>query len=154
MSPKALTRSRPSMSEDWLSIYGVVRTRLAKLDERIGGHAGLEFVIRIVDVDLDSIHERHAFLVGLDALGRELRARRDERDSARIFLPGIGVGGYGSVLPPTDLAEISFADVGAQPYVIEVGEGHHRGPRLHHFSELGLSHHDDAREGRAQHRIA
>src|SRR5262249_13699534 len=139
MSPKALTRSRHSMSEDWLSIDGVFRMRLAELDERVGGHPGLEFVIRIVDVDLDSIYERHAFLVGLDALGRELRARRDERDSARIFLAGIGVGGDRSVLPPADLAEIGLADVGPQPYVIEIGERHHRSPRFHHFSDLRLA---------------
>src|SRR5215472_18218365 len=149
MSPKALTRSRHSMSEDWLSIDRAFSMQLAELDERVGGHPWLEFVIRIVDVNLDSIHERHPFLVGLDALGRELRARRDERDSARIFLAGIGVGGDRSVLPPADLAEIGLADVGPQPYVIEIGERHHRGSRLHYFSELGLSHHDDAREGRA-----
>src|SRR5262245_2110939 len=100
------------MSEEWLSIDGVFRTRFAELDECVGGHPWLEFVIRIVDVDLDSIHERHAFLVSLDALGRELRARRDERDSARIFLAGIGVGGDRSVLPPADLAEIGAAGVG------------------------------------------
>jgi hypothetical protein len=43
-----------------------------EIDVGVRGHAGLEFVIGIVDIDLDAIDERDAFLVGLNALGREL----------------------------------------------------------------------------------
>ena len=44
----------------------------------VSGHARFEFVIGIVDVDLDAIDESDAFFVGLNALGREFGTRGDE----------------------------------------------------------------------------
>ena len=60
---------------------------------RVGRHARLQLVIRIVDVDLDAIDQRHPLLVRLHALGRELSIGRDERNAPVILLAGIGVGG-------------------------------------------------------------
>jgi len=51
-------------------------------------HARLEFVLRIVEIDLDSIDQRHTFLMRLNAFGRELGLRRNERDTAVMSLAG------------------------------------------------------------------
>ena len=128
--------------------------RRREFDVRIGRHAGLQLVIGIVDVDLDAVDERDALGVGLHALGRELGIGRDERDAPVILLAGIGVGGDGCILAPVNLAEVGFGDVGAQPDVIEVGEGDDGRAGRDHFAEFGLAHGDDAGRGSTQRCVA
>ena len=78
----------------------------------------------------------------------------DEGDAAFIGLARIGIGRDGRFLIVTNLADVSFVDVGAQPDVIEVGERHHRRAGHHDLAKLRLADLDDAGERRAQHRIA
>ena len=54
-----------------------------ELNLRVHRHVGFQFVVRVVDVDLDAIDQLHALLLGLNLLGRELGLRGDERDAAR-----------------------------------------------------------------------
>src|ERR1035437_796463 len=126
----------------------------AEVNCRVCGHPGLQFVTGIFDVDFDSIDQRHALLVSLDALGRELGLGSDEGDLPRIRLAGPGVGVNRRRLAPSDSTEIGFGHVGAQPDVIEVGNRDDGRARLHHFAELGLTRDNDARERRAQSGVA
>src|SRR5208282_2721940 len=149
---KSLTRSRTTTvlsSTTVAALHG-----RAELNRRVRVHPGLQFVTGIFNVDLDSVDERHPFLVGLDALGRELGLGRNERDLPRIRLVGVGVGVHRRGLAPSDATEIGFCHVRAQPDVIEVGQRDDGRARLHHFAELGLTRENDARERRAQSRVA
>ena len=71
-----------------------------------------------------------------------------------IRLAGISVGVNRRRLSPSDSAEVGFRHIGAQPDVIEVGQRDDRRAGLHHFAELGLAHQNNARERRAQGRVA
>ena len=52
-----------------VSMAGGADAGRGQLDVRVGGHAGLELVVGIVDVDLDAIDERDALLVVCTLLG-------------------------------------------------------------------------------------
>ena len=121
-----------------------------QLEMRVGGHAGLQLVIGVVDIDLDAVDERDALLIGLHTLGRELGVRRDERDAPVILLAGISIGGDGCVLPPVNAAEVRLRDIGAEPDVIEIGERDHRSAGRDDFAQFRLAHRNDARRRREQ----
>ena len=111
-----------------------------QIEMSIGRHAGFEFVIRIVDVDFDSVYKRHALLVSLNALGRELRVGRDKGDSSVVLLTGISVGGYCRVLAPMNTSEIGLGNVCAKPDAIEIGDGDYWSSRGYDFTEFALAH--------------
>src|SRR5271168_3764313 len=76
-SPKLRLSPRTSIALELDSIARNVSVRFVQIDGGIGGHPGLEFAIRIIQVDLDPIDQCHPFLVSLDALGSEFSAVRD-----------------------------------------------------------------------------
>ena len=67
-----------------------------------------------------------------------------------VLLAGIGVGGDGCFLAPVNAAKIGFRDVGAQPDVIEVGEGDDGRAGRDNFAEFGLAHGDHTGRRRTQ----
>ena len=115
-----------------------------EIEMSVGGHARLQFMIEIVDIDLDSINKRDSLLICLNALGSELGVRGNEGDAPVLLLPRVGVGGDVCVLAPVNTAEIGFGNVCAQPYVIEIGDGDHRSSGRNHFAELSLADRNDA----------
>ena len=116
----------------------------------VGGHAGLQFVIGIVDIDLDAVDERDSLCVCLHALGRELGVRRDERNASLVLFAGIGVGSDCCLLAPVNAAQVGLGDIGAQPDVIEIRKRDHGRTGLSHFSQFRLAHGNDAGRRRAQ----
>src|SRR5580704_2301736 len=90
---------------------------LVNLNADVGGHARLEFEIRIVDVDLHEINESDALGGRLHSLRRELGLRGNERYAAMIGFAGICVRGHGTILTPVNFAEICFRHVDLHPDV-------------------------------------
>ena len=62
----------------------LITHQLVDLDVGIGGHARLQFVVRIFHVHLDAIDQHHPLLLGLHALGRELRVGGDDGNVSAI----------------------------------------------------------------------
>src|SRR5271168_305661 len=154
-SPKRLLSPRT-----WIASLGMNRQRQVRrrrrrnIDQSIGRHAGFELVLRIIDVDLDPVNQGHALLMRLDALGREFRIGSDKGDAAGEGLALITISGDSRGLTPSNMLQVGFADISAQPDVIEVGERHHRGARQHDFAQFGLADQHDSGKRRAQDGIA
>src|SRR5215831_20892460 len=127
---------------------------LREVNVCVSGHSGLELVIRVIDVDLDPVDERDAFLVSLHALRRKLRRRGDERDASLILLSVMGVGGDDRMLPEVNSAKIGFRNVRTQPDMIEIGQSDDGAAGRHHFSQLGLADRNDSRRRSTQYGIA
>src|SRR5579885_2660827 len=147
VSAKRRVSSRASTAGSAMGLSG------CEHDGRVGGHAGLQLVTRVLDVDAHAVNERHPLRVRLDALRGELGLRGDEGHTARVAPIRIGVGADHGGLAPADAAEVGLADVGAEPDVIEVGERDDRRAGQHHFAQLRLADEDHAGEGRPQHRV-
>ena len=108
----------------------------------------------VVDVDADSINERHPLGIGLDGLRREFGLRRDEADAAVIRLARVAVRRHIGRFVEAYPADIRFVHVGAQPDVIEIVEREDRDTRSGQLPELSLAHGNHAGEWGAKRRVA
>ncbi len=99
----------------------------------IGGHTGFEFVVGIIEHDLDPVHQFYPFFKGLNRLGGKFCLTADIAYPTGIGLVGKGVGCYLDLLTQLYPAKICFMDIGTQPRFIHLPKGQYRGSGVEIF---------------------
>src|SRR5260370_3837473 len=101
----------------------------------------------VVDFNFDTVDHLHSFLFGLDLLGSELGFRGNEGYGAHVGLGWVRVGRELDRSAEVHVAEVGFADVGAQPRMIDIADADDGGAGGNDFTGLRGFHENDAVDG-------